>query len=230
MCSLSQSASDFCVSPDTYVTRVTKENAVINQGIHRRKLFIIFFFLLYFYYLLFHVFIWPNNCIMILMLMSIHVISNIVYGDNMTDADLFLTSDTGIDTHFYLTVSKHEPLQWHLWASWSCQAAVFEAVVSPNLMPWWKCSVSFSVRLPLSTQPVITFGAWSGARLHFLGGSSPCHAAAASYMHRRSDTTNYMTPSHTIDAEYVRTPTVQPPHNPAGFSRSASLDVNSGSQ
>ncbi|XP_068444872.1 protein tweety homolog 3-like isoform X2 [Clinocottus analis] len=27
------SASDFCVSPDTYVTRVTKENAVINQDI-----------------------------------------------------------------------------------------------------------------------------------------------------------------------------------------------------
>uniref|UniRef100_A0A4W5KDL2 Protein tweety homolog n=1 Tax=Hucho hucho TaxID=62062 RepID=A0A4W5KDL2_9TELE len=25
-------ASDFCVSPDTYITRVTKENAVINQG------------------------------------------------------------------------------------------------------------------------------------------------------------------------------------------------------
>lgn len=29
---LLQSASDFCVSPDTYITRVTKENAVINQG------------------------------------------------------------------------------------------------------------------------------------------------------------------------------------------------------
>ncbi|XP_023286345.1 protein tweety homolog 3-like isoform X2 [Seriola lalandi dorsalis] len=27
------SASDFCVSPDTYITRVTKENAVINQDI-----------------------------------------------------------------------------------------------------------------------------------------------------------------------------------------------------
>ena len=32
MVSPSQTASDFCVSPDTYITRVTKENAVINQG------------------------------------------------------------------------------------------------------------------------------------------------------------------------------------------------------
>uniref|UniRef100_A0A672GB07 Protein tweety homolog n=1 Tax=Salarias fasciatus TaxID=181472 RepID=A0A672GB07_SALFA len=30
---LAVSASDFCVSPDTYITRVTKENAVINQDI-----------------------------------------------------------------------------------------------------------------------------------------------------------------------------------------------------
>lgn len=37
VCSLLQSASDFCVSPDTYVTRVTKENVVINQGIYHRK-------------------------------------------------------------------------------------------------------------------------------------------------------------------------------------------------
>uniref|UniRef100_A0A8C4I150 Protein tweety homolog n=1 Tax=Dicentrarchus labrax TaxID=13489 RepID=A0A8C4I150_DICLA len=33
---LAVSASDFCVSPDTYVTRVTKENAVINQGTQTR--------------------------------------------------------------------------------------------------------------------------------------------------------------------------------------------------
>ncbi|CAB1344160.1 unnamed protein product [Coregonus sp. 'balchen'] len=33
MASPSQTASDFCVSPDTYITRVTKENAVINQDI-----------------------------------------------------------------------------------------------------------------------------------------------------------------------------------------------------
>lgn len=33
---LSQSASDFCVSPDTYITRVTKENAVINQGLQTK--------------------------------------------------------------------------------------------------------------------------------------------------------------------------------------------------
>lgn len=106
MCSLSQSASDFCVSPDTYVTRVTKENAVINQGIHRRKLFTIFIiFLLYFY-----LFNCLTNCIMILLIMSIHLISVLLYGDSMTYADLFLTSDTGIDTHFFLTVSIHEPL------------------------------------------------------------------------------------------------------------------------
>ena len=29
---LSQTASDFCVSPDTYITRATEENSVINQG------------------------------------------------------------------------------------------------------------------------------------------------------------------------------------------------------
>lgn len=58
MCSLSQSASDFCVSPDAYVTRVTKENAVINQGIHRRKQFIIFSFYYIFiiYYFIFYLF------------------------------------------------------------------------------------------------------------------------------------------------------------------------------
>ncbi len=31
-CSLPQTASDFCVAPDSYVTKVTRENAVINQG------------------------------------------------------------------------------------------------------------------------------------------------------------------------------------------------------
>lgn len=34
---LLQSASDFCVSPDTYITRVTKENAVIDQGMQTGK-------------------------------------------------------------------------------------------------------------------------------------------------------------------------------------------------